>query len=294
MFKGISIFDFIEHFQSDEDCIKYLEDLKWKQGYRCSQCGHSHHVKGKKESNRRCQLCHFDESVTSGTLFHKIKFPLLKAFHICYRVCMKKKGMSSTELSRELDLRQKTCWLFKRKIQQAMKSSEKQPLAGRVDVDEFVIGGHEEGQPGRSDGKKRKVIIAVEQVKDGIGRAYARVIEDFSANSFKPFFEKHIDINAKVRTDMWRGYLPLKETYPLLEQELSWNGTNFEEIHLVIMNLKGWLRGIHHHCSAEQLQCYLDEFFYRFNRRAFPKTMLHKLLTRMLNHKPLFLYDKEN
>jgi hypothetical protein len=294
MFKGISIFDFIEHFQSDEDCIKYLEDLKWKQGYRCSQCGHSHHVKGKKESNRRCQLCHFDESVTSGTLFHNIKFPLLKAFHICYRVCMKKKGMSSTELSKELDLRQKTCWLFKRKIQQAMKSSEKQPLAGRVDVDEFVIGGHEEGKPGRSDGKKKKVIIAVEQVKDGIGRAYARVIEDFSANSFKPFFEKYIDINAKVRTDMWRGYLPLKETYPLLEQELSWSGTNFEEIHLIIMNLKGWLRGIHHHCSSDQLQCYLDEFFYRFNRRAFPKTMLHKLLARMVNHKPLFLYAKEN
>ena len=175
-----------------------------------------------------------------------------------------------------------------------MKSSDKQPLTGCVDVDEFVIGGHEEGQPGRSDGKKKKVVIAVEQVKDGIGRAYARVIEDFSANSFKPFFEKHIDTDANVRTDMWRGYLPLKETYPLLQQELSWNGTNFEEIHLVIMNLKGWLRGIHHHCSAQQLQCYLDEFFYRFNRRAFPKTMLHKLLARMVNHKPLFLYVKEN
>ena len=109
-----------------------------------------------------------------------------------------------------------------------------------------------------------------------------------------PGIEKHIDINTKVRTDMWRGYLPLKETYPLLEQELSWSGTNFEEIHLVIMNLKGWLRGIHHHCSSDQLQGYLDEFFYRFNRRTFPKTMLHKLLARMVNHKPLFLYTKEN
>jgi hypothetical protein len=207
---------------------------------------------------------------------------------------MKKKGMSSAELSRELDLRQKTCWLFKRKVQEAMKSSEQQPLTGRVDVDEFVIGQAEEGQPGRSDGDKRKVIIAVEQVKDGIGRAYARVIQDFSASSFRPFFDKHIDTKAKVRTDMWRGYLPLIDTYPLLEQELSDNGSNFEELHVMIMNLKSWLRGIHHHCSAEHLQSYLDEFFYRFNRRSFPKTMLHKLLTRMVAHKPLFLYTKEN
>ena len=291
MFKGVSLFDFIEQFQSNEDCIRYLEELKWQQGYRCSKCNHTQYVKGKKESNRRCQLCHFDESVTSGTLFHKIKFPLLKAFHICYRICMKKKGMSSTELSRELNLRQKTCWLFKRKIQQAMKSSEKQPLTGRVDVDEFVIGGHEEGQPGRSNGQKRKVIIAVEQVNEGIGRAYARVIEDFSSKSFRPFFEKHIDSKAMVRTDMWRGYLPLKDTYLLLEQERSEHGTNFGELHVIIMNFKGWLRGIHHHCSAAQLQGYLDEFFYRFNRRAFPQTMLHKLWERMMKHKPLFLYQ---
>jgi len=294
MFKGISIFEFTQKFATDEDCINYLEELKWKKGYSCRQCGHSHYVKGKKETNRRCQSCHFDESVTSGTLFHKIKFPLLKAFHICYRVCMKKKGMSSAELSRELDLRQKTCWLFKRKVQEAMKSSEQQPLTGRVDVDEFVIGQAEEGQPGRSDGDKRKVIIAVEQVKDGIGRAYARVIQDFSASSFRPFFDKHIDTKAKVRTDMWRGYLLLIDTYPLLEQELSDNGSSFEELHVMIMNLKSWLRGIHHHCSAEHLQSYLDEFFYRFNRRSFPKTMLHKLLTRMVAHKPLFLYTKEN
>jgi hypothetical protein len=293
MFKGISIFEFTQKFATDEDCCKYLEELKWKNGYSCTKCGHNHYVKGKKETNRRCQSCHFDESVTSGTLFHKIKFPLLKAFHICYRVCMKKKGMSSAELSRELDLRQKTCWLFKRKVQEAMKSSEQQPLTGKVDVDEFVIGQAEEGLPGRSDGEKRKVIIAVEQVKDGIGRAYARVIEDFSSSSFRPFFDKFIDTKAKVRTDKWAGYMPLKDSYPHLEQELSENGANFEELHMMIMNLKSWIRGIHHHCSAEHLQSYLDEFFYRFNRRAFPKTMLHKLLNRMVGHKPLFLYAAE-
>jgi hypothetical protein len=293
MFKGVSIFEFTEKFKNNEDCLSYLEELKWGKGYKCSRCPHIISVKGRKQGNRRCQSCLYDESITSGTLFHKLKFPVLKAFHICYRIGMKTKGMSSAELSKELNLRQKTCWLFKRKVQEAMESSETQPLEGSVEVDEFVIGQAEEGRPGRSDGEKRKVIIGVEMVKDGIGRAYAKVIDDFSSESFKPFFESHIAKNAKVRTDKWRGYLPIKETYPLLEQVESNKGGNFEELHIMIMNIKGWLRGIHHHCSAEHLQSYLNEFMYRFNRRTFPKTRLHRLLARMVAHEPLFLYADE-
>lgn len=294
MFRGISIIEFLEKFKSEEDCQAYLAHLKWSKGYSCIKCRHTLYVKGKKEGHRRCQQCAYEESFTSGTLFHKIKFPLLKAFHICFRVCVRKKGMSTVELSKELNLQQKTCWLFKRKIQEAMKSSGQQLLMGHVEVDEFVIGQSEEGKPGRSDGDKDKIIIAVERVKNGIGRVYAKVIKDYSSTSFAPFFKAHIHEKAKVKTDKWSGYIPLKETYPLMEQELSGNGQNFKELHMVIMSIKGWLRGIHHHCSSEMLQHYLDEFCYRFNRKSFPDTMLHKLLGRMVKHKPLFLYAEEN
>ena len=70
--------------------------------------------------------------------------------------------MSSCELSRELTLRQKTCWSFKRKIQEAMKSSPNQPLTGRVDVDEIAIGGHDKQSRGRSKGDKKLVCLSVE------------------------------------------------------------------------------------------------------------------------------------
>ena len=50
--------------------------------------------------------------------------------------------MSSLELSKEFELRPITCWEFKWKIQQAMKSSKKYPLEGEVQVvDDFFIGG---------------------------------------------------------------------------------------------------------------------------------------------------------
>lgn len=78
--------------------------------------------------------------------------------------------MSSLELSEEYGLRQKTCWEFKWKIQQTMKSSGKYPLTGTIHVDEFYVGGEEEGVIGRSKGEK-KLVVALEIVKDGVGRA---------------------------------------------------------------------------------------------------------------------------
>jgi hypothetical protein len=70
--------------------------------------------------------------------------------------------MSSCELSRELTLSQKTCWLFKRKIQEAMQSSQKYPLIGWVDVDEIAVGGLDVKSQSRSKRNKKLVCPTVE------------------------------------------------------------------------------------------------------------------------------------
>ena len=45
--------------------------------------------------------------------------------------------------------------MFMQKVRESMKSIEKQPMKGVVQVDEFVIGSYEEGKPGRGyDSKK--------------------------------------------------------------------------------------------------------------------------------------------
>lgn len=83
----------------------------------------------------------YNESSTAGTMFDKVKFPILIAFHIIFKIGTKKNGMSSLELSHEFELRQKTCWEFKWKIQQAMQSILMYPLEGGIHVDELWIGG---------------------------------------------------------------------------------------------------------------------------------------------------------
>jgi DNA-binding CsgD family transcriptional regulator len=274
MFKGTTISSFRKQFVTDYDCIDYLANLKWQDGYACRKCNHTSFSKGRMYGYRRCTNCRYDESAISHTVFHSMNIPLLTAFEICYQVAISKKSMSNYEISRQYGIHVNTALYLRERIQAAMKSSAQYPLEDKVEVDEFVVGGHEENKPGRSSGEKKKAIIGAEirgKSKKGFhyGRVYIQTIEDYSSKSFKPFFETHIDKKAMVKTDKWSGYIPLKEAFTNLEQEKSNPGKNFHHIHTLIMNFKGWLRGIHHKCSSKKFQNYLDEFCFKFNRRQF-------------------------
>jgi len=98
-----------------QKCYEYLVDLKWKNGYSCQKCGNAKHCAGLDDYGRQCAVCNNVESATAGTLFHKCKFSILKAFYIVYYVSTNKKGIASTELSRKLGLRQKTTQLSRNK-----------------------------------------------------------------------------------------------------------------------------------------------------------------------------------
>lgn len=292
-FVGVNSIKFNQWFKEDKDCYEYLASIKWADNiYVCKKCKNTKYCIGKKPFSRRCIKCKYDESPTAGTMFDKCKFSLLIAFHIAFKISTKKKGMSTLELSNEFELRQPTCWEFKWKIQQAMQSSKQHVLQGEVHVDEFFIGGPDEESRGRKKGNKRLVIVGLEKVKDGVGRAYAQVIQKASFEEFKPFFKDYISKDASVITDEWRGYLPLKTEYKMLKQIPSNDGKNFPDLHIHIMNLKGWIRGIHHHCSEERLQGYLDEYHYRYNRRNNMDTIFHKLIVKMVKNEPKRIDNK--
>ena len=284
IFKGVNSIKFNQHFKTDNDCLDYLAEVKWRDGYYCKRCRNDKFCVGKKAYNRRCTKCRYDESPTANTMFKKLKFSILIAFHIVFKISTKKKGMSSLELSNEFELRQKTCWSFKNKVQLSMKSSLKSPLTGVVHVDEFVIGGPEEGKKGRSKGLKKLIVLAIEILEDGVGRAYAEVIENSSAKELGNFLEKYVSKDAEITSDKWRGYLPLKKKFLKLEQVASEDGKNFKELHIHIMNIKGWVRGIHHHCSKKHMQNYLDEYHFRYNRRSNMGTIFDVLVKKMVNY----------
>lgn len=283
-FTGVNSITFNRQFKNDNDCYEYLSLVKWEDGYICRKCGNDKYYNGKKPFSRRCLKCKYDESPTVNTMFEKLKFSILIAFHIVFKISTKKKGMSSLELSSEFELRQKTCWSFKQKVQEAMKSTLRSPLTRVVNADEFVIGGPEEGKKGRSKGDKKLIVLAIEILEDGVGRAYAEVIENSSAKELGGFLKKYVSKDAKIVTDKWRGYTPLKKEFLKLEQISSDDGKNFKQLHIHIMNIKGWLRGIHHHCSKKHMQKYLDEYHFRYNRRSNMGTIFDVLVRKMVNY----------
>jgi transposase-like protein len=286
MFKGSNILEFVNEFSTKESCLNYLGDIKWKIGFSCDNCSNTSWSKTKFSYVRRCNKCKHKQSATAGTLFHKCKIDMPKAFMIVFLVSTGKKGISSTELSKKLSLRQKTCYSFKRKVMTAMQSSGQYKMKGKVDVDEFFVGGFEEGKVGRSKGKKKQVVMGIEMKKKGIIRCYASSVSHGGTTELKPFFEKYIETNAIIRTDGWRGYRPLKVNYPNMEQIKSNPKKNFRLLHRQVMSIKGWLRGIHH--SVKYIQPYLDEFCYRFNRINSFDTIFNNLTTKMMKHQPVY------
>jgi len=56
------------------------------------------------------------------------------------------KGMSIIQMGLRYGIRQPTTWALMHKVREAMESSKKYPLSELVHVDEFVVGGMEEGK----------------------------------------------------------------------------------------------------------------------------------------------------
>jgi hypothetical protein len=123
-FSGLSAEEFDAKFPDDTACYAYLAELKWgKEGFVCRKCGHIHHCHGKRPSSRRCTRCKAEESATVGTPFHRCRIPLKEAFRIAWRCC-NEPAVSSHALSRELEMRQMTCWKFKTRILDCLQADD--------------------------------------------------------------------------------------------------------------------------------------------------------------------------
>ena len=279
------IFEFQERFPDGQACMDHLEKLKWPDGFKCGRRGNVKQCKGTKSYSRQRVKCKYQASPTSGALFHKVKFPLLKAFYIMCYMSTSKKGVAGTELGRKPGLRQKTCWLSGQKVTEAMAGGGRRPLDGNVEMDETVTGGEEKGARGRGNRKKKLVQIVIGRKNKGISRMCAKAIRDGAAASLRPLVEKQACKTARIRTDGWTGHAPLKKDFPNLVRERGGEkGSNFPGMHRAITVLKAWLRGIHH--SVRNLQAYLDEYTYRSDRRFMGGEIFENLMKRTVRHRP--------
>ena len=110
--------------KSDEKTLEFLASIKWSDGFECRKCGNTNYCEGKAVHSRRCTRCKNEESATAHTIFHNCKFQISKAFYILLNVFSGEKELSSYELSDKLQVRQMTCWKFKKKVEECIMRQE--------------------------------------------------------------------------------------------------------------------------------------------------------------------------
>lgn len=223
-----------------------------------------------------CAGCRRQSSVISGTIFQGTRLPLVTWFRAMWYVTSQKNGTSALGLQRVLGLGSyQTAWSWLHKLRRAMVRPGRERLNGVVEVDESYVGGEEDGTFGRYTRTKAIVAIAVEiHSPKGFGRIRVQQIAGVAAADLTPFIQSAVAPGAMIHTDGWSGYNEIvQHGYKRTKTVISSGGDpahiSMPGVHRVAALLKRWLLGTHQGAvSRKHLDYYLDEFTFRFNRRA--------------------------
>lgn len=275
-------------FSSEEECRRYLVNLRWPDGFRCPRCDGTR-AWPIRQVLYQCSLCGYQTSAIAGTIFEGTRKPLVVWFRAIWWVVSQKNGASALGLKRILGFGSyQTAWSWLHKIRRAMVRPGRNRLSGRIEVDETYLGGLEEGVRGRQTFKKALIVVAAEERGKAIGRIRMLRIPDASAISLRSFTVQAIEPGSTIVTDGWEGYRGLEAHGYSHELRIPKNPNELAtkllpRVHRVVSLLKRWILGTHQGAiSPEHLDYYLDEFTFRFNRR----TSQHRgqLLYRLLQH----------
>ncbi len=273
-----SVGEFQAWFSTDEDCLDYLEWLRWPTGFVCPKCGHNG---GWRLGDGRfmCPACGGRTSVTAGTIFDRTRTPLTVWLTAIWQFTSGKDGISALSLKRTLEIGSyQTAWAMLHRLRSVLVRPGRERLSGIVEVDETYIGGVEPGlRGGRAKGKKVLTGIAVEvHEPKGMGRCRMLPLADASGDSLDAFVVDHIEPGTRVITDGWMGYSGLKKLGYVHDQHSQRaaraRGEDPNEllpaVHRVASLAKRWLLGTHQGSVDDaHLGSYLNEFVFRSNRR---------------------------
>ena len=293
-----NIIEFQARFADEDACREYLFASRWPDGFWCRSCGG---VAAGEQPKRRlweCRECGHQTSVTAGTVMHGTRTPLQLWFWAAYLVATHQPGISAVQLQRQLGIkRYETAWLVLQKLRRAMVAPDRDLLNGSVEVDDFQLGGRDQGKHGarRLDSKKAMVAIVAERRGSGSGRLRLAVVADGSADELCGFVGNVLTPGATVHTDGWQSYRRLSTLgydHRYRSQRTAPQGEwLLPRAHRAISNLKAWLHGTHRGVSREHLQVYLDEYVFRHNRRRTPMAAFQTLLGLGTHHEPTSYHE---
>ena len=136
----MNIIQVFQQFPTQEDYIAHLEEARWHGEPTCPYCGSVNTVPN--QHRHRCYDCLTSFSVTVGTIFHHTHMPLQKWFLAISLILNAKKGISSLQLSRDIEVNKNTAWRIAMQIRKAMtQADQRNLLTGVIEMDETYVGG---------------------------------------------------------------------------------------------------------------------------------------------------------
>jgi len=187
-----------------------------------------------------------------------------------------KKGISSHQLSRVLEVQYNTAWFLSHRIREAMRSGDLAPFGSggtMVEVDETYIGRQKGKQIKSGGGHKMKVLALVDRES---GKVRSFTDPDLTAKDIHPILRANIAKEARLMTDEARLYWKVGKEFAehnrVLHAGFEYVRKGDPTIHTNTVEgffsiFKRGMRGIYQHCGEQHLHRYLAEFDFRYTNR---------------------------
>ncbi|MDY7525462.1 IS1595 family transposase [Sphingomonas sp. 10B4] len=280
-------------FHDEAAAFAYLESIVWADGSVCPHCGV---VKGRvydlvgvrgkpskkspegalRHGLKKCGECRKQFTVKVGTVFEDAKLPLHIMLQAVHLMMSSKKGISSHQLSRVLEIQYNSAWFLSHRIREAMRSGDLAPFGsggGIVEVDETFIGRVKGAPVKRAFHHKMKVLALVDRDS---GKARTMVVDNVTAATLMPIVLANVAREATIMTDEHKAYTKISDHFAghgttthsagqyvdLVDRRIH---SNTVEGYFSIF--KRGMKGVYQHCGEQHLHRYLAEYEFRYNNR---------------------------
>jgi transposase-like protein len=268
-------------FHDEEAAFAFLEATLWPNGAVCPHCGCMGRI-GKIKANaakrvrvglHKCGDCRKQFTVKVGTVFEHARIPLHKMLQAVHLICSSKKGISSHQLHRILEIQYKSAWFLAHRIREAMRDGTLAPMGGlgaTVEADETFIGRKEGTVKRRGYAHKRPVLSLVE--RGGSVRSFH--VDGTSAATLVPILQANIAAETAIMTDEAGQYQKLSDSFASHEfvshgaDEYVRGKVHTNTIEGYFSIFKRGMKGVYQHCGEKHLHRYLAEFDFRYNNRT--------------------------